>query len=153
MHSPIYTHSHKHTHIHTPCSRKIFQTNLSNTRGVKNESQKTRRAWRLLWCGSRAVQSGETSWYLLPTLHRAGTCEPFSFIFVFVPAICVAETKKKCILSVRWSSQYYQYHRMRFCHARWQKIHSHWTPKSSAWWHIFAKLYLFLYWDAAPSEK
>lgn len=34
-----------------------------------------------------------------------------------------------------------------------KKIHSHWTPKSSAWWHIFAKLYLFLYWDTAPSEK
>ena len=86
MHTYPYKHTRKNTHIHTPCSRKFFQTNPSDTRAVKNESQKTRTAWRLLWYWSRAVQSGETSWYPSPCGHLWSV---LSF-FVFVSAICVA---------------------------------------------------------------
>ena len=45
-------HLHKHTHTYTHVvRRKFLQTNLSNTPGVKNESQKTRKSWKavMVW--------------------------------------------------------------------------------------------------------
>ena len=34
-----------------------------------------------------------------------------------------------------------------------EKCHSEAIPKSFIWWHKLTKFFLFLYWDAAPSEK